>query len=177
MHDHQSFRTRIEEILDRLIEEESALLADISPELDPLVEQMRRSLSGGKRLRAAFFYWGWRGARQPDCPGILRAAAAMELVHAAAVVHDDIIDASPTRHHQATAHIALAQACPLPNGQSPVDSHTGTRGISFGNSGRGSSDLLGRTDVQLVRTAVGLPGAGEARLVDAFPRAGERRVP
>ncbi len=41
---------------------------------------------------------------------MVRAAAAMELVHAAAVVHDDLIDDSPIRRGAPTAHLALRHA-------------------------------------------------------------------
>jgi hypothetical protein len=54
-------------------------------------------LARGKRLRAAFCYWGWRGAGGADCNGALAAAAALELLHAFALIHDDVMDASTLR--------------------------------------------------------------------------------
>ena len=58
-------------------------------------------LRGGKRLRPAFAYWGWRAvAENPDTPDeeqALRLFSALELLHACALVHDDVIDASATR--------------------------------------------------------------------------------
>src|SRR5579871_1654111 len=54
-------------------------------------------LNGGKRLRGLFCYWGWRGAGGADCSEILVAAAALELFHAFALIHDDVIDDSATR--------------------------------------------------------------------------------
>lgn len=108
MHDHTGFKVRIDEVLVRLADEEEAALLGLHVELSPLSEQLRRSLARGKRIRAAFLYWGWRAAGQPDCEGVIRAAAAMELVHAAACTHDDIIDDSRMRHGQLTAHAAFA---------------------------------------------------------------------
>jgi geranylgeranyl pyrophosphate synthase len=58
----------------------------------------------------AFCYWGWRAAGQPDSDAMIKAAAAMELVHAASVVHDDIIDRSLMRRNSPCAHIALRDA-------------------------------------------------------------------
>ncbi|MGR4881173.1 polyprenyl synthetase family protein [Streptomyces sp. LARHCF249] len=110
MHDHTGFKERIDEVLVRLADEEERALLGLHAELSPLSEQLRRSLARGKRIRAAFLYWGWRAAGQPDCEGVIRAAAAMELVHAAACTHDDIIDDSRTRHGQPTAHAAFAAA-------------------------------------------------------------------
>ncbi|MGW8781962.1 polyprenyl synthetase family protein [Streptomyces sp. NPDC055796] len=108
MHDHTGFKERIDEVLVRLVDEEERALLGLHVELSPLSEQLRRSLAGGKRIRAAYLYWGWRAAGQPDCEGAIRAAAAMELVHAAACTHDDIIDDSLMRHGRLTAHAAFA---------------------------------------------------------------------
>ncbi|MFD9407646.1 polyprenyl synthetase family protein [Streptomyces sp. NPDC059989] len=110
MHDHAGFKGRIDEVLIGLADEEEQALLGLNVELTPLSEQLRRSLARGKRIRAAFLYWGWRAAGQPDCEGVIRAAAAMELVHAAACTHDDIIDDSRMRHGQLTAHAAFAAA-------------------------------------------------------------------
>lgn len=110
MHDHAGFKERVDEVLVRLADEEEEAILGLNAELSPLSEQLRRSLARGKRIRAAFLYWGWRAAGQPDCEGVIRAAAAMELVHAAACTHDDIIDDSRMRHGQLTAHAAFAAA-------------------------------------------------------------------
>ncbi|WP_349256623.1 polyprenyl synthetase family protein [Frankia sp. CgS1] len=61
-------------------------------------------LAEGKRLRPAFCYWGWRGAGGPDCDEIVTAAAAIELLHACALIHDDVMDASDTRRGRPAAH-------------------------------------------------------------------------
>ncbi|MFF5447840.1 polyprenyl synthetase family protein [Streptomyces sp. NPDC012888] len=110
MLDHAVLKQRIDGVLVELADEEEAALLGLHAELHPLSEQLRRSLARGKRLRAAFLYWGWRAAGQPDCDGAIRAAAAMELVHAAACTHDDIIDDSRMRHGQLTAHAAFGAA-------------------------------------------------------------------
>jgi geranylgeranyl diphosphate synthase, type I len=63
---------------------------------------------GGKRLRPAFCYWGWRGAGGDDCDAIVTAAAALELLHAFALIHDDVMDRSETRRGTPTLHRQLA---------------------------------------------------------------------
>ncbi|WP_407706056.1 polyprenyl synthetase family protein [Streptomyces yaizuensis] len=100
-------KARVDRALEEFAREETALLEAVDPELKPVGEQLRAAVSRGKRLRAAFCYWGWRAAGRDDGDGIVRAAAAMELVHAAAVVHDDLIDRSAVRHGRPTAHLAL----------------------------------------------------------------------
>lgn len=67
-------------------------------------------LSGGKRLRPAFAYWGWRSAAGREAePALLRLFSALELLHACALVHDDVIDASATRRGSATTHRKFAE--------------------------------------------------------------------
>lgn len=69
-------------------------------------------LSGGKRLRPAFAYWGWRAVASPAQDwaddGVLLLCSALELLHACALVHDDVIDASATRRGQPTTHVKFA---------------------------------------------------------------------
>jgi geranylgeranyl diphosphate synthase type I len=69
-----------------------------------LVDEIQRLVgSGGKRLRPAFCYWGYRAAGGPDGEPIMRAAAALELLHTMALVHDDLIDGTPERRGVATS--------------------------------------------------------------------------
>lgn len=67
-------------------------------------------LSGGKRLRPAFAYWGWRAVAGTDADRpVLLLFSALELLHACALVHDDVIDASATRRGRPTAHRKFAE--------------------------------------------------------------------
>ncbi|MET9777568.1 polyprenyl synthetase family protein [Streptomyces sp. NPDC006367] len=105
-----AFRTRVDGVLRSFLAEEAGELVAVDAALVPVAEQLRSAAGHGKRLRAAFCYWGWRAAGQPDSDALVRAAASMELVHAAAVVHDDLIDDSPLRHGRPTVHVALEAA-------------------------------------------------------------------
>jgi geranylgeranyl diphosphate synthase type I len=105
-----AFKSRVDRVLQRFVAEEAERFAEIDPALEPVAGQLEAAVVDGKRLRAAFCYWGWRAVGQPDSDALVRAAASMELVHAAAVVHDDLIDDSPLRHGRPTAHIALRAA-------------------------------------------------------------------
>ena len=80
--------------------------ADLTAALEEFV------LRGGKRLRPAFAYWGWRAVadrRRGVDPSVLRLFAALELLHACALVHDDVIDDSATRRGLPTVHRLFAQ--------------------------------------------------------------------
>jgi len=105
-----ALRARVDAVLHEFTQRESELFGAVDPDLLPVAEQLATAVAGGKRLRAAFCYWGWRAGGQPDSDALVKAAAAMELVHTAAVVHDDLIDESPVRHGMPSAHIALRSA-------------------------------------------------------------------
>jgi geranylgeranyl diphosphate synthase type I len=70
-------------------------------------------LSGGKRLRPTFAWWGWRAAGgDPDSPiadAVLTAVSSLELIQACALVHDDLMDASEVRRGKPTVHVAFAR--------------------------------------------------------------------
>jgi len=57
--------------------------------------------AGGKRLRPLLVFLA-AGAPPPETDGLLRAAVAVELVHSATLVHDDVLDGSPLRRGRPT---------------------------------------------------------------------------
>ena len=95
-------------VLSEFTGRQRALAGSIAAEMLPAVDAVADVLAGGKRLRPAFCYWGWRGAGGAECPGILTAAAALELLHASALVHDDVLDESDTRRGRPTVHRVFA---------------------------------------------------------------------
>jgi geranylgeranyl diphosphate synthase, type I len=54
-------------------------------------------------------YLGWLAAGGDDRPEAVTAAASRELFHAAAIAHDDIMDASDTRRGCPTLHRRLTR--------------------------------------------------------------------
>jgi geranylgeranyl diphosphate synthase type I len=97
-------RDRVDRALQAFLGEQHDVLLAAGQDLLPGAESISGLLAGGKRLRPAFCYWGWRGAGGPDCPEIINAAAALELLHAGALIHDDLMDASDTRRGQPSLH-------------------------------------------------------------------------
>jgi geranylgeranyl pyrophosphate synthase len=57
--------------------------------------------AGGKRLRPLLVFLA-AGVPVPESDGLLAAAVAVELVHAATLVHDDVLDGSPLRRGRPT---------------------------------------------------------------------------
>ena len=117
-------------------------------------------LRGGKRLRPLFAYWGYRAVTpSPEDPvddEILLLFSALELLHACALVHDDVIDDSATRRGMPTAHVHFAE----------LHRDRGWRG-SADQFGRSAAILLG--DLSLVWAddivaEVNLPPDGQRRV-------------
>ncbi|MEI8322794.1 MAG: polyprenyl synthetase family protein, partial [Actinomycetes bacterium] len=99
--------TRVENYLAELITAEEARWVAVNPTLAvPFSEMRGLVLAGGKRLRPAFCYWGSiaTGA-DPSDERIVRTGAALELLHAFALFHDDIMDGSLTRRGVETTHV------------------------------------------------------------------------
>jgi geranylgeranyl diphosphate synthase type I len=102
--------------LDSFLDERSAELAAVSPDLDVMDAAARGLLAGGKRFRARFCYWGWHAVAArgddfdpapdaaPALDAVIAVAAALEIFHSAALVHDDIMDNSDLRRGEPSLH-------------------------------------------------------------------------
>jgi geranylgeranyl diphosphate synthase type I len=102
---------RVDTALGAFLDGRAAAFAGLGADLVPVITAARTLvLDGGKRLRPTFVYWGWRAVRGPqeDDTALLTAAASLELLHACALVHDDVMDASATRRGRPAAHTAFA---------------------------------------------------------------------
>lgn len=99
--------------LDNFISDQRAGAADLGAEAALLIDSAATSVTGGKRLRGRFCLAGWRAVEEASRPAatppasVIAAAAALEIFHAAALVHDDLIDNSDTRRGRPSAHRAL----------------------------------------------------------------------
>ncbi len=100
-------RPRVQQVLDDWFAQTRAALLAVDPDCVTLADAVGDLVREGKRLRAGFCYWGWRGAGADDDDAIVRAAAAVELVQASALLHDDLIDDSDTRRGLPAAHRRL----------------------------------------------------------------------
>ncbi|HET8614713.1 MAG TPA: polyprenyl synthetase family protein, partial [Actinomycetales bacterium] len=106
--DVEDLRARVQRALDDHLAHQQSRLDELGPRVAPLLDTIRVLLAGGKRLRAAFCYWGWRGAGGGPGDEAVRAGAAVEMFQAAALLHDDVMDASDTRRGLPTAHRRMA---------------------------------------------------------------------
>jgi geranylgeranyl diphosphate synthase, type I len=101
-------REQVGHVLAEFLRNQRTVLPGAADELRPGLDALAALLAGGKRLRPAFCYWGWRGTGAPDRPEVMAAAAALELLHAGALVHDDVMDGSATRRGRPALHRLFA---------------------------------------------------------------------
>ena len=101
--------SRVQSQLDGFLAGRRARLEATGPETTPLLAEAAAFLAGGKRLRPAFCLAGWRAAGgDPGDERVVAAAAALELLHASALMHDDLIDDSDTRRGRPATHHVFA---------------------------------------------------------------------
>jgi geranylgeranyl diphosphate synthase type I len=98
---HRALATVLTAHRDRLAAMDAALVP-VAAAIEDFV------LGGGKRLRPSFAYWGFLGAGGTDSTELITALGALELVHASALIHDDVIDASATRRGEPSVHRRFA---------------------------------------------------------------------
>jgi geranylgeranyl diphosphate synthase type I len=105
----------IADTLSRLRTDWAALSAAVVPRPDVLhTDSVLELLSGllatgGKRFRPRMVHWGWLAATGGDDSAsyhhVPRIGAALELLHAFALIHDDVMDGSETRRGFPSVHV------------------------------------------------------------------------
>lgn len=101
----------VQDRLDGFCEQKREELRVISEEIEPLIDYTQSLLAGGKRFRALFCHAAWSGYAasnisdlEASANGIVGIASALEMFHAAALVHDDLLDQSDTRRGAPAIH-------------------------------------------------------------------------
>ena len=104
----ENLRNRVDAALTAFLARQAEVLSEVSPDCHELVDSVISLMRGGKRLRPAFCYWGWRGAGGETSDAIVAAASSLELFQAAALIHDDLIDDSDLRRGMPAVHRRFA---------------------------------------------------------------------
>jgi geranylgeranyl diphosphate synthase type I len=115
-------------------------------------------VTGGKCLRSTFMYLGWL-AGAADSDEVLFAAAGLELLHAFALLQDDVMDASPFRRGRPAAHVQFSQWHRKRQLSGPAD--------RFGES---AAILLGDLCLIWAEQMLRESGVEHRRLQQAWPR-------
>jgi geranylgeranyl diphosphate synthase, type I len=111
--DAEDLRARVDRALAALLDQELSALGFLGDDAGPVTDALTRfALAGGKRLRPAFVYWGYRGAGGPadgpEAEATVKAACSVELLHVCALIHDDIMDGSEVRRGRPAMHVGFA---------------------------------------------------------------------
>nr|WP_211354271.1 polyprenyl synthetase family protein [Stackebrandtia albiflava] len=109
--DHADLGARVEDALTRFLRRQRDRLTGIDGELTAVADTAEAFvLGGGKRIRPAFAYWGYRGAGGTDGDEVVACVASLELLQASALMHDDLMDDSDTRRGGPSVHRRFASA-------------------------------------------------------------------
>jgi geranylgeranyl diphosphate synthase type I len=156
--DVAGFRAGVEDACQSFVAAQTAVLSPLGADASRLVEQARTSVTGGKRFRAAFCWWGYLAVAPPtDDRALLRACAALELLHASALVHDDYMDASDVRRGRPATHRFFAGEHDAAGWSGDAEQYGAAGAILLG-------DLLLAWSDELLRTC----GLEAARVLDAL---------
>ncbi|MFT4263213.1 MAG: polyprenyl synthetase family protein [Nocardioides sp.] len=135
--DASAFRGRVQRELDAFLDRQAPLLEPLGPDATRLLDQARVSMTGGKRFRAAFCQWGFRAVAatsgETGEPALDRACAALELLHASALVHDDYMDGSDTRRGNPATHVHFAREHVSAGWSGPPAAYGGAGAILLGD--------------------------------------------
>ena len=107
-------RQRVDAELRTFLDEAVARMQAAAADLQPFAAALRSFVvDGGNRLRPAFCYWTYAGlagnGESSDESAAVRGAASLELLQAAALIHDDVIDNSSTRRGKPSLHEHFAE--------------------------------------------------------------------
>jgi geranylgeranyl diphosphate synthase, type I len=157
---------RVEKALTGFLVVQRDLVAADDPEVRAAFDELERVVaSGGKRLRPVFICLGHMAAGGQAEDELIRAGAALELLHTFALVHDDVMDRSAVRRGESTTwrHLAAEHR------------RAGFRGDpeAYGIS---AAVLVGDLAMTLADRAFLESGFPPARLLPGFARYGRMRT-
>jgi octaprenyl-diphosphate synthase len=148
----------------RLLERLERRMAELTSSHGPVLAGLAGDTisAGGKRLRPLLVFLA-AGAPPPETEGLLRAAVAVELVHSATLVHDDVLDASGLRRGRPTVVAAAGRRLATATGDllfsrafaelAVGGSVEAVRALSIASSGLAEGELMQRQDSYRVVSA------------------------
>lgn len=156
-------RALVDPALGRFLADRRAELAAMDPAAAALVEELERLIgAGGKRVRPALCHAAFVAAGGRPGPGIARACVALELLHTAALIHDDVMDRAPERRGVPSTHERFAALAPP--------------GADRAGYGIGVAVLVGDLALVLAQQALRTSGFEGGRLARAAARFDRMRV-
>ncbi|MEO6859723.1 MAG: polyprenyl synthetase family protein [Solirubrobacteraceae bacterium] len=140
-------------LMDRLEERMAGLAGAYGPQLGRLGGDTLAA--GGKRLRPLLVFLA-AGTPPPETDALLSAAVAVELVHSATLVHDDVLDAAALRRGRPTVVAAAGRHLATATGDllfsrafaelAATGSEAMVRSLSRASTGLAAGELMQRED-------------------------------
>ncbi|WP_231441375.1 polyprenyl synthetase family protein [Brevibacterium zhoupengii] len=106
----ESIASEVSAEIETFLEQKAAEFLAISPDAVDIGRALLDFTRGGKMIRPVLLWWGFQLASGDDRSrdamngGVAEAAGSLELLHAAALIHDDVIDHSDTRRGKPALH-------------------------------------------------------------------------
>ncbi len=105
----RAYQALASEALSEVLSEWEQRMFEQAPIPREAYEEVKKYAKGGKKFRGALVLLGYQLAGGGSPLAILRSSVAYELIHAAFLIHDDVMDRSLTRRHAPTAHISFEE--------------------------------------------------------------------
>ncbi|MEU9034088.1 polyprenyl synthetase family protein [Streptomyces sp. NPDC048352] len=128
------------EILERRLAEAQATDPVFAADIAARVVRFARA--GGRRLRAEFLWWAMRGCGGEDAEAgrALGAGAALELIQACALIHDDVMDGSSLRRGRPALHVVMDDQYGTGDRELPCGTFGGAAAVLAGDLALGWAD-------------------------------------
>ncbi len=125
-----------------------------------LPQLLQRFLAGGKRIRPKICFWGWvaaggrgtSGQNRSSLTDVVRVSVALELLHVFALIHDDVMDESPSRRGRPSLHTAAARLHVRASARGNPQRFGESIAILVGDLAHGEADHLVRTLPESMRS-------------------------
>ncbi|MGC3994661.1 MAG: polyprenyl synthetase family protein [Propionicimonas sp.] len=148
----EAVEAAIDHTLGSLRERWAHLAAAVVPRVgvlhtDSVLELLEATVhSGGKRFRPRMAHWGWVAAgghrSGTGHNELVTVGAALELLHVFALIHDDVMDASPTRRGQPSVHASARAQHEALGGHGDPQRYGENIAILAGDLAHSEADLL-----------------------------------
>ena len=107
MSDRGEWRGEVDAAIERTLAELTASLDVVGPAAEDLTVAIGHATEGGKRVRSTMLIASHQAHSGEHHDAAVTLAAALELFHGAALLHDDVLDESDTRRGAPSAHRAI----------------------------------------------------------------------
>jgi len=100
----EDYNQDIKPVIDNFFREEREKVTGIAPITGKMIDDFKDFLEGGKKLRGAGIFLGYKMFGGKDRQSGLLASLTIEIIHASLLIHDDFMDQDDLRRGKPTMH-------------------------------------------------------------------------